>query len=85
VELTSGGGGETRSLADPQFRGQVMDLTFISDGSDCVVTAASPLNQAGNTIMTFADIGDHVRVVAFYNATDGWEWRQIANDGAALS
>jgi len=84
VELTSGGA-ETRTLADPQFRGQILDLVFVSDGGDCVVTASSPLNQTGNTVMTFADIGDHVRIVGFNNATDGWEWRQVANDGAALS
>ena len=84
VELVSAGA-ETRTLPDPQFKGQVIDLTFITDGGDCVVTASSPLNQNGDTIMTFADIGDHVRIVGFYNATDGWEWRQVANDGAALS
>ena len=84
VRLVSGGA-ETRTLADPQWEGQTLDLVFITDGGDCVVTASSPLNQAGNTIMTFADIGDHVRMVGFWNSTDGWEWRQVANDGAALS
>lgn len=84
VELVTTGA-EVRTLADPSFRGQVIDLTFITDGGDCVVTASSPINQTGNTIMTFADIGDHVRLVGFNNATDGWEWRVVANDGAALS
>jgi hypothetical protein len=83
-ELTTAGA-ETRTIADPVYRGQVIDLVFVSDGGDCVVTAASPLNQTGNTIITFTDIGEHTRMVGFYNATDGWEWRQICNDGAALS
>jgi len=79
-ELTSAGA-ETRTLADPQFRGQTLDLVFVSDGGDCVVTASSPINQSGNTIITFDDIGEHIRLVGFYNATDGWEWRDIITIG----
>ena len=84
VELVTAGA-ETRTLPDPTFPGQQIDLVFISDGGDCVVTSDSPINQAGNNTMTFADIGDHVRLVGFWNATDGWEWRQVANDGVALT
>ena len=83
-ELTTAGA-ETRTMADPVFRGQIIDYTFIVDVNDCVITAASPINQSANTIMTFADIGDHIRLIGFYNATDGWEWRVVANDGVALS
>jgi hypothetical protein len=83
-ELTTAGA-ETRTLADPTFRGEIIDFTFIVDVSDCVITAASPINQNADTIMTFADIGDHIRLIGFFNATDGWEWRVIANDGVALS
>ena len=43
------------------------------------------MNQTGNNTLTFADIGDHVRLAGFNNATDGWEWREIANDGVALT
>lgn len=84
-DLTTSGGAETRALGDPTFIGQILDLFFIADGGDCVVTAASPINQTGNTQMTFADGGDHLRLVGHYNATDGWEWRVIANDGVALA
>ena len=84
VELVSGGA-ETRTMADPVFKGQVIDLTFITDGGDCVVTTASPVNQTGNNTVTFADIGDHQRLVGFWNSNDGWEWREIANDGAGLT
>ncbi len=84
-ELTTAGA-ETRTLPDPVFKGQIIDFTFIVDDTgDCVVTADSPINQTANTIMTFADIGDHLRLIGFYNATDGWEWRAVANDGVALS
>lgn len=79
------GGAETRTLADPTFIGQEIDLFFKTDGGDCVVAAASPVNQTGNNTITFADVGDHQRLVGQWNATDGWEWREIANDGAALT
>ena len=83
-ELTSAAA-ETRTLADPVFRGQVIDIVFISDGGDCVVTAASAVNQTGNNTITFTDVGEHTRLVGAYNATDGWEWKTIVNDGAALT
>lgn len=78
-------GAETRTLADPVFIGQVIDLFFIVDGGDCTVTASSPINQTGNNTLIFSDIGEHIRLVGHFNATDGWEWRVIANDGVALS
>ncbi len=86
VELTTSGGGETRTLGDPIFRGQEITLVFIVDGSDCVVTADSPINQAGNTIMTFTDVGESVTLMGHHNATDGWEWvvTSLLN-GAAVS
>ncbi|KKL18423.1 hypothetical protein LCGC14_2475640 [marine sediment metagenome] len=83
-ELTTAGA-ETRTLPDPAFRGQIIDFTFIVDVSDCVITASSPINQSANTQMTFADIGDHLRLIGFWNATDGWEWRVVANDGVSLA
>ncbi len=74
---------ETRTLADPSFRGQELDLTQIKDMGAIVVTAASPVNQNGDNTITFQDIGDHIRLVGFYNATDGWEWRVIIDDFTA--
>ena len=75
---------ETRTLADPTFRGQEIDFTFIKDQGAITITAASPINQGANTTMLFEDVGDHLQLVGFYNATDGWEWRVIANDGVTL-
>lgn len=85
VLLVTDGGAETRTLGDPTYIGQIMDLFFYTDGGDCVVTASSPLNQTGNTIITFTDVGEHTRIIGHYNPTDGWEWRQVCNDGAGLS
>ena len=84
LELTSAAA-ETRTLPDPTFRGQVLDIVFISDGGDCVVTSSSPVNQTGNNTITFTDVGEHTRLVGAYNATDGWEWKTVVNDGAALT
>ena len=84
VELTSAGA-ETRTLPDPTFRGQILDIVFIVDAGDCVVTASSAVNQTGNNTITFTDVGEHTRLVGAYNATDGWEWKTIVNDGAALT
>ena len=84
LELTTAAA-ETRTLPDPVFRGQLLDIVFISDAGDCVVTASSAVNQTGNNTITFTDIGEHIRLVGAYNATDGWEWKVIVTDGAALT
>ena len=84
-ELTTAGA-ETRTLADPVFKGQEIDLVFIADGGDCVITAAPAINQTGNTIMTFSAIGESIRLMGHWNATDGWEWVAISlANGVALS
>ncbi len=71
---------ETRTLPDPVFKGQELDLTFIKDRGDLTMTSSSPVNQSGHTTLLFQDVGDHVRLIGFYNATDGWEWRVLASD-----
>ena len=83
-EITTAGA-ETRTLPDPTFRGQILDIVFVVDGGNCVITASSPVNQTGNNTITLTDVGEHTRLVGAYNATDGWEWKTIANDGAALT
>ena len=84
------GPGETRTLGDPLYEGQVLDLFFETDGGDCVITADSPVNQAGNNTLTFADAGDHLRLVGGRAGGGEREWRVRAdgtpgNDGVALS
>ena len=76
---------QTRTLPDPVFRGQILDLVFITDAGDCTITADSAINQTGNNTIVFSDVGEHLRLVGAWNATDGWEWKVIANDGAVLS
>ena len=49
-------GVETRTLADAAEAGLILDLYLKTDGGDCVVTTASPVNQTGNNTLTFATI-----------------------------
>lgn len=78
-------GAETRTLADPTFIGQSLSLYLKTDGGDCVVTSASDVtNTSGENIMTFADVGDSVILIAIEDGSD-LEWRTLQNDGAALS
>ncbi len=83
VPLVSGGA-ETRTLADGAQAGLLLTLYFKTDGGNCVVTTASPCNQAGNNTLTFEDVGDHIRLESIEDGAD-FEWRIIANDGVALS
>ena len=83
VPLVSAGA-ETRTLADAGRAGLTLDLYFKTDGGDCVVTIASPVNQTGNNTLTFADVGDHIRLASIEDGSD-FEWRVITNDGVALS
>lgn len=73
---------ETRTLADPTFAGQILVLSLKTDGGDCVLTAASPINQQGDTVFTFNDAGDALILVA---VEDGGsiEWRIAGIDGVA--
>lgn len=85
LEITTAGA-ETRSLPDPTFRGQQLDIVMVVDNGDAVITGVSPLNQTGNTILTMSAVGGFARLIGKYNATDGWEWQQVAVDtGAAFS
>lgn len=77
-------GAETRTLAAPLFVGQLIQLNFITDGGDCVVTVATTVNQTANNTVTFADAGDHQLLQAGQTGTN-LRWREVANDGAALT
>lgn len=77
-------GAETRTLAIPSFIGQEIALIDDTHVGNIVVTAASAINQTGNTIMTFGAAADYIVLKA---ATVGGTlvWRVAANDGVALS
>ena len=76
---------ETRTLSDPIYDGQTLDLFFETDFGDCVITASSAINQTGNNTLTFADAGDHIFLIGGRDGAGDYEWRAVANDGVALS
>jgi len=81
--LTSAGA-ETRTLAIPTFVGQRLTICMDTDGGDCVLTVASPINQTGNNTVTFNDAGDCIELVA--RTVGGTrKWQLVVNDGATLS
>ena len=74
-------GAETRTLADPSFVGQELAISMKTDGGNCVITAASPVNAAGNTAITLNDAGDSVLLHAVEDGAD-IEWRVASVQGA---
>lgn len=77
-------GAETRTLAIPSRLGLLLNITFRTDGGDCVIATASAINQTGNNRITLNDAGDSImlRSVKIANAL---AWRVVVNDGCTLS
>lgn len=85
-KMVSGGGGETRTLADPVAPGLEIQLSMMTDGSDIVVTVASAINESGNTTLTFADVGDMAILRSSPISATAYVWRDTIGDaGPALS
>ena len=85
VELGIGAGAETGTLANPGWKGQQLDIyAGAVAGGSRAITAASAVNQAGNTVMTFAAIGDFVRLAAI-KVGAALRWQVVSNDGVALT
>jgi hypothetical protein len=73
-------GAETRTLADPTRVGQRMALYFLTDGGNCVITVASPINVAGNNTITFADVGEFVELVSARDGAAAYHWHVVGSD-----
>lgn len=85
IAFTTGGAGETGTLAAPTFVGQKLVLALdVDGGGNRVVTAAAAVNQAGNNTLTFADAGD-ILVLEAVQIGGSPVWRITANDGVALT
>jgi hypothetical protein len=76
---------ETNTLAIPTILGQrlVINLNVRAVG-DRVITAASAINVAGNTIMTFGAVRDCIELVAIQLA-GVLVWEVVWNNNVALS
>ena len=85
VAITTGGSGQTNTLAIPTFIGQELAIIMdVDGGGNRVITVASAFNIAGNTVITLADAGDFVKLQAA-QIGGALRWRLVVNDGAALS
>ena len=77
-------GAETRTLAAPTIGGQMLLLSFKTDGGNCVITCATTVNQTGNNTITLDDAGDAILLVAKANGANV-RWSVVSNDGCTLS
>lgn len=74
---------QTRTLAAPSERGQLLSLGMQTDGGDCVITVATGINQAGNTTITMNDAGDSILLIGVQVGAN-LRWRVVYNDGCTL-
>lgn len=78
-------GAETNTLLPPIFPGQRLSIMADTVGTGTrAITASQNINQAGNTIMTFAAAADWC-VLEGSTVGGTLKWRVLANDGVALS
>jgi hypothetical protein len=77
-------GAATRTLANPAVAGITLSISMSVDAGDCVITAASAINQTGNNTITMNDAGDYIQLQAVTIA-GALRWRVTANDGTALT
>jgi|FLOH01.1.fsa_nt_gi hypothetical protein len=85
IALTIGAGAETNGLAAPAWKGQTLSIYADSvGGGSRAITSAVSINQATNTVMTFAAARDFIKLEAI-TVAGGLVWQVIQNDGVALS
>jgi hypothetical protein len=86
MSFTIGTGAETNTLAIPEWAGQRMSLmaSTVGGGGTRAVTAASALNSAGNTVMTF-DAVDDFACLEGVDRGGTLCWRILTNENVALS
>ena len=86
VDLTVGSAGaETNTLAIPSFEGQSLHISAKAVGTGTrAITAASAINVAGNTHMTFSAVGQNIMLRAVTIAS-ALAWRVVGNDSVGLS
>lgn len=70
-----------RTLAAPVKSGQLLGITMISHGGNCVVTVATAYDEVGGTTLTFTENGQSILLVSQEVATGVYAWRVLANDG----
>jgi hypothetical protein len=77
-EMTSGGSGETRTLARPTKPGIRLVLRMKTDGGgDIVVTGTGGFNVAGETQATFADASDFLSLISVTVSAGVFRWEAL--------
>jgi hypothetical protein len=80
IAITTGGSGETNTLAIPTFVGQQLMLSLdVDGGGDRVVTVTGNVNAAGNNTITFATAGESIVLDAF-TVAGALVWRKTGGD-----
>lgn len=74
------GGAETRTVADPAAVGLRLSLFLLTDGGNCVVTFASPVNVAGNNTLTLADVTEAAHFVSVRDGASAYRWAVVGSD-----
>lgn len=72
---------EARTLAAPTRAGILATIRMKTDGGDITLTASAGLNVTGNTVATFADVGDQLLLISV-SATTGFRWEILVNTGS---
>ncbi len=90
IGLRIGATAETNTLPDPERSGLVLTITSMVQGAGSrAITAATKINQTGNTIMTFSQEADTITLLSIpylAGTTAGKSrWQVNSNDGVALS
>ena len=85
VQIVTGAGAETNTLAIPTFAGQRIILTMKTDGGGTrTVTVASAYNASGNTTIAFDDAGDSHCLEASHGSAGVLKWNQAWTNGPTL-
>ena len=70
-------GAETRTVADATDTGQALLLFLKTDGGDCTITFASPIDDDGSTTIVLTTVGEHFLFVSVEDGSD-IEWRLVS-------
>jgi hypothetical protein len=85
-DLVDGGGAETRTLPDPSFVGQIVDIFLSATGGGSIaITADSDIDQSGNNVMTFDTVGEHLRLIGIADGAATKAWRVVQANGVTLA
>jgi hypothetical protein len=82
ITLT-GGGTETRTLADPASANQRLLIYLHTNAATGVdITASSAIDETGNDSLDFTAVGQFVDLVSVQDVAGGFAWRVVGYDGA---